>query len=458
MPWQIAAKVNPKSAKSLDHFPISRCCSVLALSLSGEHISRLDNTNRGARVRKGYVYDPWAAWQVLNIQCHPDHRHTMKIEEHEGPHNYLNGPEAFLRVLLSEFRDAHKRFSAIHHRISEIVTPPVSLIIIPSLAGPSVEKNFIHKDVPECDPTRQLLLIVNLQNHVLFNLNLRDQLIFDDEDFTYTRRYSWTYQMLDIIKIAILDITEAYRNTFSAEFWEGKHDALWPLLDQGSPRNKQWIHRMKELSSEFEESIRNLERLYEENDDLKKNVRSLKDQLFAGTSVMESRKSSDLAKVTILEGRNIKLLTMVSGHGYVYQMVENSHCPGLSILFASYICDGKIFQLASSFLVDIDIIQSIFGMTNMSAEPSFKLFGIVMASVCTPFFLLIGLLNTTAGLGFLKYPLYPVTFGVTWMKRFFAWVVRRSSTKTTSRYTTEINMQRRRNFARQVMAAASDQV
>jgi len=117
--------------------------------------------------------------------------------------------------------------------------------------------------------------------------------------------------MLGIINVAIREIIAAYDNTFTDDFWEGRHDQLWPLPDPHSPRNKHWTKRLKTLRGGFEKEIKRLEGLYDKNDDLRKNIRTLRDQLFSGTSVAESRKNVDLAKVTILEGRNIKLLTMV---------------------------------------------------------------------------------------------------------------------------------------------------
>ena len=68
---------------------------------------------------------------------------------------------------------------------------------------------------------------------------------------------------------------------------------------------------MAGLKRDFEKEIKGLEKLYEENDDLRKEIRTLRDQLFSGTSVLESRKSVELSAVTILQGHNIKLLTLV---------------------------------------------------------------------------------------------------------------------------------------------------
>lgn len=68
---------------------------------------------------------------------------------------------------------------------------------------------------------------------------------------------------------------------------------------------------MHSLKKDFEKEIKGLRNLYDENDDLRKEVRMLRDQLFSGTSVLESRKSVELSAVTILQGHNIKLLTLV---------------------------------------------------------------------------------------------------------------------------------------------------
>jgi len=69
---------------------------------------------------------------------------------------------------------------------------------------------------------------------------------------------------------------------------------------------------MHALKRDFERQIKCLEKVYEDNDDRRKEIRTLRDQLFSGTSVLESRKSVELSEVTILQGHNIKLLTLVS--------------------------------------------------------------------------------------------------------------------------------------------------
>ena len=146
----------------------------------------------------------------------------------------------------------------------------------------------------------------------MFDGRLRDKLLFEDHDFTYSRRYFWAYQTLGIMMNCIKDIIDSYRNTFTDDVWDGKHRSLWPMMEEDSARNVYWRKRMAALKRDFERQIKSLERLYEDNDDRRKEIRTLRDQLFSGTSVLESRKSVELSEVTILQGHNIKLLTLVS--------------------------------------------------------------------------------------------------------------------------------------------------
>ena len=64
MPWQRTDKKfkasGEKKVEKPEHIPISRCSSVVALSLSGGHIKKLRNAARRAKTQYGYIYDPWA--------------------------------------------------------------------------------------------------------------------------------------------------------------------------------------------------------------------------------------------------------------------------------------------------------------------------------------------------------------------------------------------------------------
>jgi hypothetical protein len=66
MPWQLT-DVIPK--KSGEHIPISRCSSVVALSLAGECVKTFESTHRRSKTQHGYIYDPWAPVCCYNVHA-----------------------------------------------------------------------------------------------------------------------------------------------------------------------------------------------------------------------------------------------------------------------------------------------------------------------------------------------------------------------------------------------------
>lgn len=124
-PWQ-QFDYRPPDRKSADHIDIVECSSVLALSLEGPPMKQLPLRSRRRRtVQVGSVYDTFAPWQLLSIQCFPDDEHSIRTEEFKRP--YCNGPYAFLDCLAAEYRDAVKRYTQISTMISKLITPPVGL-------------------------------------------------------------------------------------------------------------------------------------------------------------------------------------------------------------------------------------------------------------------------------------------------------------------------------------------
>jgi hypothetical protein len=188
---------------------------------------------------------------------------------------------------------------------------------------------------------------------------------FEDASFTYSRRYYWAKEAIRITNRDIKEMVNAYKTTFVDEVWEGKHQYIWPGKGDRSPQYSEWRKRMLILKDKFGQEITRLEQIYSHNLDILNEVRSLRDNLFTATSTLESRKSVELSSVTILQGHNIKLLTLVS------------------IIF-----------------IPITFVASIFSMTNMPSRGSYKPFAITVVLVCLPFYLLIGSLNTTSGMEF----------------------------------------------------------
>ncbi|KAI4141586.1 MAG: hypothetical protein L6R39_005275, partial [Caloplaca ligustica] len=319
--WQMS---DEEGGPSESHVPLSRCSSVVALSLSGPPTRQVKNKARRAEQKTGYIFDPFAPWRVLSIQSYPDWKHS--IDAHTSARHYVNGPEAFLITLRAEFKDAQKRLLEVYNRISELVRMP---------------PNF------------------------MFSRLARDRLLFEDEEFTFSRRYFWAHQSLGIMNENIQEMIFSYRKVFTESVWDGSSKLIWPGDESVSSRYANWRKRMKSLRADIETELHGLEEIAVLNTEKMKEIKGLRENLFSGTSVLESRKSVDQAMITVQQGHNIKLLTLVT-----------------------------IFFLPLTF------VTSVFGMTNMNPRDSFRPFGIVTAVICVPTYMLIGSLNTTSGVQF----------------------------------------------------------
>lgn len=171
MTWQ---RSDEEGGASDSHVPVSRCSSVVALSLSGPPARQVKNKARRAEQKTGNIFDPFSPWRVLSIQVYPDWKHS--IDAHNSTRHYVNGPEAFLITLRAEFKDAQKRLMEVYNRISNLVRMP---------------PNF------------------------MFSQLERDRLLFEDEEFTMSRRYFWAHQSLGIMSEDIQEMILAYRSVFT---------------------------------------------------------------------------------------------------------------------------------------------------------------------------------------------------------------------------------------------------
>lgn len=135
--------------------------------------------------------------------------------------------------------------------------------------------------------------------------------------------------------------------------------------DQKSPRYANYLKRMESIRKEIELEICGLEKIDHENDEKMKEIKALREHLFSGTSVFESRRAIQQQAITVTQGNNIKVLTLVT-----------------------------IFFLPLTF------VTSVFGMTNMNPRDDFVRFGIVTVVICVPTYMLIGSLNTGSGFEF----------------------------------------------------------
>ncbi len=73
MPWQKADIPEKIQTRPDNHIPISRCNSIVALSLSGDPVKRLRNNTTKARNEHtvhGQVYDPWGPVRFIPYVIH----------------------------------------------------------------------------------------------------------------------------------------------------------------------------------------------------------------------------------------------------------------------------------------------------------------------------------------------------------------------------------------------------
>ncbi|KAK0625298.1 hypothetical protein B0T17DRAFT_492557 [Bombardia bombarda] len=317
-PWQ-AYDSRPPDRRSPDHIDITEASSVLALSLGGPPTGTVTSRVRRRKVQ-GAVYDAFAPWHLLSIQCFPDDQHSMRSEDSEKP--FYNGPYAFLDSLAAEYRDAMKRYTQLNELITKLITPP---------------------------------------NRFMFDSKLRDNLLFEDKYFTYSRRYFWAYNTLGVINEGIKSMRTAYLDTFTKDFWAGRHKTLWPHPDPDSPDGRAYRARMAVVRKELESvAVAELQDMLDKNEATRTEIRSLREQLFSGSSVKESRRA-------IEQGDNIKILT------------------GISMVF-----------------LPLTFVTSVFGITTFDISAEDWRFPVTMVAVCVPFFLLIVMLQTRAGMEWVK--------------------------------------------------------
>jgi Mg2+ and Co2+ transporter CorA len=300
-----------------DHIPLSTCSSIVALSLAGGPIKTYRRHSRRAKVLESNVHDPFAPWHVLSIQAFPDWQSEVNL--HETSHHYVNGPDAFLTTLIHEYRDAVKRFRSLTTRIGRLSTP---------------------------------------LKEIIFNGTMRDNLLFETGDFVWSRRYFWAAQTLAILSDEMDAMIDAYKDTFTDEVWAGEHKTIFPGTADTSARYANWRKKMFHQRKLLEREVDNLKEIRRFCEREQKDIKGLREWLFSGTSVQESRKAVEQASITVDQGYNIKLLTLVT-----------------------------IFFLPLTFCT------SVYGMSTINEEEGFTKFGGVVIAICLPTYLLILVIN-----------------------------------------------------------------
>ena len=248
------------------HVPISSCSAVVALSLAGKPARFLRSHSRKSQKRDqvSALYDPFNSWHVISLQCFPDWSSETNL--HETKHHYVNGPDAFLATLLNEYRDATKRFKQLSKCVVDLATAP---------------------------------------KEVMFNEELRDDLLFEHSDFLWSGRYFWAAQALQILAEEIQAMIAAYEDTFTEEFWAGEHKTLFVGTADVSARYSNFRNKINHTHKGFEKEIRALRNVLKKCNSDQKHITRQREWLFSGTSVLESRSARK-------QDYNIKLLTVVT--------------------------------------------------------------------------------------------------------------------------------------------------
>lgn len=139
----------------------------------------------------------------------------------------------------------------------------------------------------------------------MFDPKLRDKLLFEDKHFTYIRRYFWAYNTLAVVNTGIKAMVAAYFHNFNDDFWAGTDPVLWPHPSPESGDAAAYREHMAILRRELEKVVHELGEILKRNERTRKEIENLRDQLFSGSSIKESRRA-------IEQGDNIRILTMIS--------------------------------------------------------------------------------------------------------------------------------------------------
>lgn len=159
MAWQ----PHDEQVRAITGVRLSRYITVVALTLFDEYAPEAATRAKPTAPisPKGLV----SAWQVLNLQCLPDRKATP--DAFETGREVLDGRDTFFTVVLIELQDAINLFWGIHKAISRLITP---------------------------------------LNDFMFQESLRDERLFDDASFVWTKQYFWSLHLLPQINKAISEM------------------------------------------------------------------------------------------------------------------------------------------------------------------------------------------------------------------------------------------------------------
>ena len=240
-----------------EQIPLSECSSVVALSLEGQSEQTVCQSwaHKGETAR---TYDPFAPWRVLLIQFHPSDPTTQILIGMDE--ECVNGPHAFLLTVLAEYRDAAKRFSFLQEALVSLVSP--------------------------------------------VGTGLFDDENVEDYHKLFSKAHFGTYRILAVLCDDIERLIGQYRQNLTKPVWLGTDEILWPR-DRSASRHADLDQPMLKLELQFELVIKELQGALEA-------MRRQQQSIYQMMAIIETRETTKQASVTVEQGRNIRLLTLVS--------------------------------------------------------------------------------------------------------------------------------------------------
>ncbi|KAL4770021.1 hypothetical protein BDW60DRAFT_91310 [Aspergillus nidulans var. acristatus] len=145
-----------------------------------------------------------------------------------------------------------------------------------------------------------LTRVVNTRG-AIFDPDLHDRLLFDDDAFSRSRLYFWAIDSLEIFIPTIAANIREWEN-----FWNARKFVLgcYSTGSHGEPP-RMLNETYESVLQQIEEQVSRLAALKARLEFLREQIKTLRDGLFNASAVIESRAATEL-------GQNVKLLTYVS--------------------------------------------------------------------------------------------------------------------------------------------------
>lgn len=104
----------------------------------------------------------------------------------------------------------------------------------------------------------------------------------------------------------IEDMISAYGQSLTDKVWKGEHKYIWPGVAETSPKFHAWRQKMQSIRKEIDYEISQLQSVRSWNSRLQGDIDALRNQLFTGLAVDESRNAVDSSKAM----KTLSILTL----------------------------------------------------------------------------------------------------------------------------------------------------